>query len=119
YVTDSVLSNAQTATTGVAGNTAGSYAIGLTSIGLDNFFVSNYNDLYSSGPSSDFSSGGVMANGTASQVPFFDRPSFTAWKNETGTDANSISADPMLTSVTDLRPLVGSPLFGAGQSVGG
>src|SRR4029079_6970694 len=118
-VRDNVLYNTQTATNGGAGNTAGSYAIGLTSIGLDNFFVSNYNDLYSSGPSSHFSSVAVMANGTAYQLPFYDRPSFTAWKNETGTDANSISADPLFTSTTNLRPLIGSPPFGAGQTAGG
>ena len=45
-VRDNALYNTQTATNGGAGGTAGSYAIGLSSIGLYNFFTSNYNDLY-------------------------------------------------------------------------
>ena len=118
-VRDNALYNTQTATNGGATNTAGSYAIGLSSIGLYNFFTSNYNDLYASGASSHFASVGVLASSTAAQVPFFDRTSFAAWKAETGTDASSISADPQFTSATDLRPLGGSPLLGAGQSVGG
>ena len=81
---NNALYNTQTATNGGAGNTAGSYAIGLSSIGLYNFFTSNYNDLHSSGASSHFSSVGVLASTTAAQVPFFDRPTFTAWKAETG-----------------------------------
>ena len=105
-------------TAGLAGS-AGSYAVGLTSIGLYNFFTSNYNDLYSSGASSHFASVGVIGSSTAAQVPLFDRTSFAAWRAETGTDASSISADPLYTSATDLRPLGGSPLLGAGQPVGG
>ena len=93
-VRDNAFSNTQTATNGGPAGLAGSYAVGLTSIGLYNFFTSNYNDLYASGASSHFSSVGIIGSSTAAQVPFFDRPSFTAWKAETGTDVSSISADP-------------------------
>ena len=48
-----------------------------------------------------------------------DRPSFTAWRNETGKDASSISVDPLFASGTNLRPQLGSPLLGAGQTIAG
>ncbi|HEU5066127.1 MAG TPA: hypothetical protein VFT86_09695, partial [Gaiellaceae bacterium] len=118
-VRNNALYNTQTATNGGAGNTAGSYAIGLSAIGLYNFLTSNYNDLYTSGPSSHFSAVGAIGTATVAQVPFFDRPTFAAWKAETGKDANSINVDPMFGSATNLRPLPGSPLLGAGQTIAG
>jgi Domain of unknown function DUF11/Thrombospondin type 3 repeat len=42
----------------------------------------------------------------------------TNWQGATGQDANSISADPLLISETDLRPAPGSPVLAAGQGVG-
>ena len=78
-VRDNALYNTQTAANGGPGGLAGSYAVGLTSIGLYNFFTSNYNDLYSSGASSHFSSVGVIGSSTAAQVPLFERTSFPAW----------------------------------------
>ena len=118
-VRDNALYNTQTATNGGGAGTAGSYAIGLSAIGLYNFLTSDYNDLYSSGASSHFSSVGVLASTTTAQVPFWDRSTFVAWKSETGKDASSISVDPMFGSATNLRPLPGSPLLGAGQPVFG
>ena len=98
----------------------GSYAIGLSAIGLYSSLTSNYNDLYPSGASNHFSSVGVLASTTLAQVPFFDRLSLTAWRNETGKDMpNSISADPLFSSTTNLRPLPGTPLVGAGQFIAG
>ena len=49
-----------------------------------------------------------------------DRPNLAAWQNETGKDTpNSFSADPLFVSASFLRPQVGSPLLGAGQSIAG
>jgi hypothetical protein len=41
------------------------------------------------------------------------------WQTASSVDANSISADPMFVSGTDLRPIVGSPLIGAGLTIAG
>ena len=48
-IRDNALYNTQTAANGGPAGAAGSYAIGVSAIGLYNFFTSNYNDLYSSG----------------------------------------------------------------------
>ncbi|MBA4303875.1 MAG: hypothetical protein C0424_06590 [Sphingobacteriaceae bacterium] len=41
------------------------------------------------------------------------------WQTATGKDANSITGNPLFTSSTDMRPLEGSPVFGAGTPVAG
>ncbi len=46
------------------------------------------------------------------------RATLAAWQGATGRDANSLSADPLYNSPTDLRPQPGSPLLAAGTPVG-
>ena len=111
-IRDNVLYNTQTAGSGGAGGTAGSYAIGLSAIGLYNALTSNYNDLYTSGASSHFSAVGVLGSTTVGVMAAADRLTFAAWQSETGKDTpNSFSADPVFSSTTDLRPLAASPLL--------
>src|SRR5205085_1790505 len=42
-----------------------------------------------------------------------------AWQAATGKDANSISADPLYGSTTNLQPQPGSPVIAAGQTIAG
>src|SRR5207249_11170588 len=103
------LYNTQTST-----STGKSYAIGLAYASPYANLTSNYNDLFTSGAQGFFAqTGGLGTAGT-------DRTSLAAWQTETGKDTpNSISADPLFTSASNLRPQAASPLIGAGQTIGG
>ena len=107
---DNSLYNTQTS----AGTGAFSYALGVQGYGLLGNLTSNYNDLYTSGPQAHFSILGNLTN-----TGLGDRLTLAAWQAGTGKDTNSINADPLYTNPTNLQPLSGSPLFGAGQTIPG
>ncbi len=71
-------------------------------------FELNNNDYYAGG------TGGVLGyyGGT-------DYTTLADWQTATGQDANSLNADPLLVSSTDLRPLSTSPLLNAGLPIAG
>jgi len=67
----------------------------------------DYNDYY--------------ASGTQGVLGFLgsDRANIAAWQTATTQDANSISADPLFRSNTNLQPFNGSPLIDAGTPIVG
>lgn len=65
----------------------------------------NYNDYFSSGP--------IGFIGGA------DQADLTAWRAATGQDLQSISADPVFNSATNLQPQPGSPVLNAGTAIPG
>lgn len=68
----------------------------------------NYNDYFTSGV------GGILGQwGTTNTLTLFD------WQTASTQDANSISSNPQFASNSDLRPLYGSPVIGAGTPVAG
>jgi hypothetical protein len=93
---NNVLVNTRTGGTGIH------YAIfSLPTVGI----TSNYNDLFVSGATlGHFGAAGVA----------HDYANLTTWRTASGKDANSISADPLFTSSTNLLPLSGSPVNGSG-----
>ena len=109
-IRDNALFNSQTS----AGAGSNSYAIGLSSVQPFTNVTSNYNDFFTSGAQSFFSRIGSLATSAG-----FDLTSLPAWQGATGKDANSIAANPMFTSTTDLRPVFGSPLLAAGTPIAG
>ncbi|MEJ5245830.1 MAG: right-handed parallel beta-helix repeat-containing protein, partial [Bacteroidota bacterium] len=64
-----------------------------------------------------------FVSGPQGIVAYFsgDLPNLATWRTLTNVDGNSISADPQFanTAYGDYRPLVGSPLVGAGSPVAG
>ena len=48
-----------------------------------------------------------------------DRTTLANWQSATTQDANSISGDPLFTSPTNMLPLSGSPVIGAGTAIAG
>ena len=89
---NNVLVNARTGGTGVH------YALSVPST-----FTSNYNDLYVAGSILGISNGVSKAN-------------LAAWQGGSQ-DANSISADPLFNSATNLLPQSGSPVLGVGTPI--
>lgn len=68
----------------------------------------NFNDYFTSG------TGGTLGQwGTTNTLTLLD------WQTASTQDANSISANPQFASVSDLRPLFGSPVIDAGAPVAG
>ena len=68
----------------------------------------NYNDYFASG------TGGVLGQwGTTNTTTLSD------WQTASTQDANSISSNPQFASISDLRPLYGSPVIGVGAPVAG
>jgi hypothetical protein len=68
----------------------------------------NYNDYFANG------TGGVLGQwGTTNTATLLD------WQTASTQDANSISANPLLASNSDLRPLYGSPVLDSGIPVSG
>ena len=67
--------------------------------------TSDYNDIFVNGV------GGVVGFSTSDQLTLGD------WQSASGQDANSISADPLFTSTSNLLPLAGSPLVGGALSI--
>ena len=105
---DNIFYNTQTTTTGKT------YAIGLTYGSPYTNLNSDYNDFFSSGTNANFAVTGGLT-GTA-------RTSLSAWRTETGTDANSISADPQFKSTSDLHigrttPATLSPVENVGSLI--
>ncbi len=95
---------------GVAGK---SYAIALKFASPFTSLTSNYNDLFSSGAQSAFAcTGGITGANT-------DYATLALWIAATAKDSNSISADPLFVSSTNLTPFAGSPVLGAGKPAGG
>lgn len=87
--------------------TAKHYAIAFSNTTATTFDL-NYNDYYVNG------TGGVLGlYGTTDVTTIAD------WRTSTSQDSNSISADPLFVSDTDLRPGVASPLLLAGTSIAG
>jgi hypothetical protein len=91
--------------------------LGLASIGIyvqsvsTQLEASNYNDIWvdPSGTISKFI-GQIAATGYATLLE---------WQTASTQDANSISADPQFTGLTDLRPAMGSPVLAAGTPIAG
>ncbi len=70
--------------------------------------TSNYNDLFGSGTAYRVGrTGGLGVTAT-------DRTTLANWQTATSKDANSISANPLFNSLTNLQPQTGSPLVAAG-----
>lgn len=69
------------------------------------FTTLNYNDYFCTGPI------GFIGGG--------DQADLAAWRIATGQDAQSISADPLFNSATNLQPQPGSPVLNAGTPVVG
>jgi len=69
------------------------------------FTTINYNDYYTTGTAIGFF-GSEVAD-------------FAAWQIATGQDANSISADPLFQTETNLQPFTGSPVLAAGTPIVG
>ena len=67
--------------------------------------TSDYNDIFVNGV------GGVVGFSTSDQLTLGD------WQSASGQDANSISADPLFTSTSNLLPLASSPLVGGALSI--
>ena len=106
---DNILYDTQTNTGG--GTTGKSYAVGLAFGGAYSNITSNYNDIF------------TAASGLLCCDRRFDgrygRTTLAAWRTETGKDTNSISADPLFNTTTNLQPQIGSPVLAAGQSIAG
>ncbi|MEO6253340.1 MAG: T9SS type A sorting domain-containing protein [Ferruginibacter sp.] len=105
-IRNNILVNTQTST-----GAGQSYAIGLaytSTVGNYANLTSNYNDFYTSGTSAALSKVGSLSQGSGTNLT-----TLAAWQAETGRDANSISADPLFNSITNLQPQTGSPVVGA------
>ena len=108
-IRNNIFFNAQTSTTN-----GKSYAIGLAYAAPYSNLTSNNNDLLTIGAQAAFAQvGGLGTAGT-------DRATLAAWRAETGKDANSISADPLFVSATDLHlSTPSSPANGAATPLPG
>ncbi|HKP51475.1 MAG TPA: S-layer homology domain-containing protein [Chloroflexia bacterium] len=113
-VINNILMNTQTQSGGGAGGR--SYAIG---VGYTTFanLTSNYNDLYVNGAQATLGLTGALLN-TAGGGTGTDRVDLAAWQAGTGKDANSISADPLFVSTTDLHITPPSPANNTGTPIG-
>ena len=103
-IRNNIFSNSQTFS--VPGAVKKSHAI-YSGVANTAFSMINYNDYYSTGPD------GVLGYLGG------DQTNLAAWQAATGQDANSIAADPLFVSSTDLRPFVSSPVLGAGVTIAG
>jgi hypothetical protein len=101
--------NVQT-TTG-AGN---SYAIGYASTAFTNL-VSDYNLYYTAGANAQFAVTGGIGINTAGTI----RANIAALRTATGTDVNSISADPAFASSLNLTPNLNAAVLAAGTAIPG
>jgi subtilisin-like proprotein convertase family protein len=99
---NNILENTQTAAT----NTPKSYAI-YSGVANTAYTAINFNDYYVAGTQ------GMLGYLTA------DQATLAAWQAATLQDANSINADPLFGSTTDLIPGLGSPVLAAGTPVAG
>lgn len=90
----------------------GEYAIGLGYSSFTNLSASN-NAFYTFGTEAKFAKTGSLVAGSGT-----DLASLAALQTATGQHSASISADPLFNSLSNLRPLPGSPLTSAGVSAG-
>jgi hypothetical protein len=111
-VINNALMNTQTQTGGGLGGR--SYAIATGAATFANL-TSNFNDLFVSGAQGTLGMTGGLLNvaGTGTGV---DRTDLAAWQAATGKDANSLSVDPLFTSLTDLHLQAISTLKNAGTT---
>jgi hypothetical protein len=104
---NNILSNTQTSG---GGANAKSYAIGTASTTFTNM-SSDYNVFYTAGANAaGFRTGSLAATGT-------DQPTLAAWQMATGGDINSIFADPLFVSGSDLHLTCGSPALDRGTPI--
>ena len=75
----------------------------MESLSNANLVLINNNNYYVSGPAAVLGSVGGL-----------DRTTLAAWQASTGQDANSIAANPLFNTPTNLQPQTGSPLGAAG-----
>jgi len=80
--------------------------------------------VYSSSANSAFNfinNNDYFVNGINPYVGYLgaNQADIIAWRTATGQDFNSISADPLYQSTTDLRPAYNSPVIGAGTPIAG
>jgi hypothetical protein len=98
---------------GSGGANAKSYAIGTASTTFANM-ASDYNDFYSAGVFPGYFRSGSLNGGSGT-----DYPDLAAWSAAVAGDANSIEADPLFTSDTDLHITNSSPAWHAGVTIAG
>jgi hypothetical protein len=104
---NNIFSNAQTSG---GGANAKSYAIGTASTAFTNM-SSNYNVFFTTGANSGgFRTGSLGATGT-------DFATLEGWQMATGGDMNSIFADPLFVSGSDLHLTCGSPALDKGTPI--
>jgi len=102
------------AVTGSATTTGlGEYAIGFA-YDVFNSLDATRNDHFTSGPEAKFAKIGSLAAGKGTDIA-----NIAALRTATGEDVNSISADPLFNSLSNLRPQPGSPLIALGAPEGG
>jgi subtilisin-like proprotein convertase family protein len=109
---DNIFYTTQTSSGG--GAAAESYVIGMTTATFANL-DSNFNDFFGSGANfpGGFRSGSLAISAGA------DDATLAAWQTRVSDDANSISADPLFVSLTDLHLQAGSPARNAGVTIAG
>ena len=90
----------------------GEYAIGF---GYNTFtnLVSNNNDFFTTGAEAKFAKTGSLVAGSGTDIS-----TLAALRTATGQESVSISADPLFNSLSNLRPLIGSPLTATGVPAG-
>ena len=105
-IRDNILFNTQTSMSG-----GKSYAIGLAYSTYSNL-TSDYNDLFAAGPQGVLGVVGSLVQGSG-----MDLPTLAAWQGTTGKDANSISANPLFLSLTNLHITCTSPAADKGTPI--
>jgi hypothetical protein len=89
------------------------YAIGTQGTVFGNMAM-DYNVFYTAGSQPGYFRAGSLASGAGT-----DYPNLVSWRAFTGTDANSIEADPVFASVSDLHITNSSPAFHTGVAIPG
>ena len=117
-VVNNALSNSQTHT-GSTGGGGESYAIGFDGPAANVNLLSNFNDLFVSGPLGQVGITGDLT--TAAQTTTAgtgtNQTTLAAWQAATTEDAGSLSVDPLFVSATDLHLQSGSTLINAGTTL--
>jgi len=89
------------------------YAIGTQGTVFGNMAM-DYNVFYTAGSQPGYFRACSLASGAGT-----DYPNLVSWRAFTGTDANSIEADPVFASVSDLHITNSSPAFHTGVAIPG
>jgi hypothetical protein len=98
---------------GSGGANARTYAIGTVSATFVNL-ASDHNVFYTAGLLP-----GYFRSGSLNGASGTDYPDLATWRAVTGTDANSLEADPLFASDTDLHITHSSPAWHAGVTISG